>query len=383
MGEGIKKKPPIAQIKEGRIVAIAAVLSLSTLTFAAYINWTKAKLEASVSQHGFSRAFVISAESDGGQSFGDDAREIIGAAANNISSAQRLLSRHSAETLLSNPSVEAAMVVSRRPMQLTLPNGRNSTVAVFNIDPTFATNFKIGDPSAIQRGSYVPSNELGKQLGLTPNSNAQLGIPQKQIDALPSEMRAAIDWSLAKTSIRLAPTSFDVGQNGLFDNAIFTTGKEEKIQVPGLHLIPNTVLFVKLKDDVDIAAGERELGEFVAHATAANARQHLELAPVSRFFAQVGGENYLRSWTTTVNRGITAIALLLLVMLAIGRSKQTGREIALRKAMGATASMAVWLSVRPMGLAISLGVILAVLATSLLYVIKLPGQIGEWVLLLG
>lgn len=333
--------------RENLVFFIAVGLGVFSMSFAGYVGWQQSNIHSQMALHGFDKAVVISVDSDESELYGVDAEHFIAAGPKVSDGAQALLSRKSVETLLSFQEVSSVMAISKSTWQLNVGQNISSEVNIFNVPNDFFKYFRLGESELVSQGRYVPSETLYKKLKLSQaSSNANLAVPDEQLHMLPLSMRESIDWSKAKVSIILDSKSIQLPATPIFENALFTTGREQKISVPGLFLLPTVNLVIKLNDDVSFEPAFDKLKTFFRTASPADAKLRLTATPFTEYFSSELGGDYLTSWGNEMRHGFIGITLLLVVMLALVKFGQIRYEIALRRAIGSKLTYAVWLSTK-------------------------------------
>lgn len=343
--------------REKAIFFTASGLSLIAILFVGIIGHKRSAIENELTRWGFDRTVVISAESAQSESNGADVKAL---KANRPSAAEgprAVLAGESLERLSRISSVASITALSKTNGNLHLPGGVSADVTVFNVSPEFVNLFGLGDPKLLRQGDYIPSSRLAERLHAMGNaSSATLGLPNELVDALPNELRDQIDWSKAKYSIRLPGGAYDLPRGArIFDDALFTTGREPKFSIPGVVLIPSVNLFVRLRDDSNLASAMPELKQFIATAQASRPRTTLSIALLSDYFAEELGLTLLAEWSQRLLLGLAGVSALLLTMLAFTLQARLRHEYALRIAVGATSRDAIFLSIRHAVAAITIG----------------------------
>jgi hypothetical protein len=347
----------MALLREKTILLTAGGMALVAMVFMGMVSHQRSAIEGELSRWGFDRTVVISAESDQAETSDAQVRSLIANGPTASEGPRAVLTDDSLARLAHMPAVAAIMAVGKSNGNLQLAGGVSTDVTVFNVAPEFVNLFGLGDAKLLRQGEYVPSARLQARLHTTDKGRtASLGIPAEMVDALPAELRDQIDWSKAKYAIRLPGSAYELPRGAhIFDDALFTAGREPKFSIPGVLLVPSINLFVRLRDDSDIASAVRSIKEFVATAQPARPKATLGMAPLSEYFAEELGLNVLADWARRLLLALAGISALLLTMLAFTLQARMRHEVALRLAVGATARCAVWLSIRPAVSAISIG----------------------------
>lgn len=347
-------------MREKAVFFISVLLAGACIIFSAHLKSRQSALEAGLTRHGFDRTFVVELVRDNSSSSGGTAAQYVATAPGISDGLLAVLSRKSASALNQLQDVDAALPVAKSSRQLNLPNGMSTQVTIYNVTPEFAAAFGLSQSSPLKEGMYVPSPQLRRHLKLGDEaSGATLGVANSVVQGLPSAMRGMIDWSKAKVSVVVPSGTFGTLDNSsAFEHALFTTGAEPKVSIPGLFLFPKLAVFIKLRDDVDLEAGARRLEAFIDDASPADRHSRLQFTPLPRYFAQQLDAGYIDRWATRIQQGLVALAILLFLMLALMKHSQIRREVALRRAVGTPLAWAVWLSGRNIGLALAAGVAL-------------------------
>jgi hypothetical protein len=347
----------MALLREKSILFTTGAMSMAAIIFMGLVSHQRSAIEGELTQWGFDRTIVISAESGQAETNGADARSLIANKPSAAEGPRAVLADESLARLAQMPGVAAIMAVGKSNGKLQLAGGLSADVTVFNVAPEFVNLFGLGNPKLLRQGEYIPSARLNERLRTgTQSTAATLGLPGEMVDALPAELRDSIDWSKAKYAIRLPAAAYELPRGAhIFDDALFTTGREPKFSIPGIFLIPSVTLFVRIRDDEDVAGAVKSMKEFAATAQPARPKTTLAVALLSDYFAEELGLNVLADWAQRLLLALAGISALLLTMLAFTLQARMRHECALRVAVGASARHAVWLSVRPTVSAISLG----------------------------
>jgi len=351
-------------MREKTIFITALTLALACVVMTTYARIEQYRLEAEYSRHGFDRTFVVEMVANNGASSGVEAAQYIASMPDTNDGLLAVFSRAALSELGGRPELEAILPVAQSKRQLDLPGGRSAEVTVYNIPPSFAQLFSLGDPAVLKQGEYVLNPRLRSQLQLPAGRTlGTLGVASRVVARLPADMRKSLDWSKARVPVSLsAHTLASDHASVAFQDALFTTGAEPRIAIPGLFLFPTYSAFIRLRDGADLTAGETALRTLVDRAAAASPHSHLQLTPLPRYFARQLGADELDRWSARVQQALLALTVLVLVLLALIRHRRMRFEIALRRALGAPLLWSVWLSGRAVGIAIGAGVLLACLA---------------------
>jgi hypothetical protein len=340
------------------IVIAAAFMAFAFVAFDGYFRLKEARIIDRLNYHGFGRTAVITTSGLQPDDPDFDAAEFIGASKNSRRDASAVMSRRSLSELAALPVVANVLAVTKSTRKLTLPSGLATDVNCYNVPPDFGAVFRLSAADAITPGIYVPSAALRKAAGLaTGIVYGSLGVADEVMGVLPPATRARIDWSKATLRVTLSDAALALpADSPMFDLALFTTGREAKLEVPGLFLIPTVNIFVKLRDDVPVETGMAALSSFLARATPSVPGASLALTPLLQFFADELGIDQYRAWSEHIRQGIGSGGVLLFSALVLVRQKRIRHEIALRRAVGVPAAWAAWLSTRAMVLGLACGV---------------------------
>jgi hypothetical protein len=354
------------KIMREKLYFISSILLAATaIGVFGYEQAHQAASEPGYSRRGYDRTFVVEVVHDYDSSSGAGAEQLIGSVPNVGDGIQTVFSSGSAAKLRALPDVEYALPVSTGIRQVRLAAGHTAQVTTYNITPDFVHAFDLGDSAALRANEYVPSSVLRKQIGTNGSvqTMATLSVADSAIQELPRDMRNAIDWSKAKNPITLGAGEFGSGLSSTsFRDALFTTGVEAKISIPGLFLIPKSMVFIKLHADADIRQGLSRLREFLASASPAVKGTHFQVIPLSNFFEQQLGSDYRKQWAKRIQIGLFIVTALVFLMLALARHARIRHELVLRKALGVPSIWAVWFSSRGIVIAIMSGVSIPCLA---------------------
>jgi hypothetical protein len=346
--------------REKLIFATASVLGVICTGFVGYLGWEQANIEGQLLRHGFDRAVVITANKDESEMYGGDAQRFIAAAPSVLDGPQSLLSRESVAKLRSIPEIASIMAVSKSSWKLNVGRNFTALVDVLNAPPEFMGQFGLGASNILKSGEYVPSSALQKRLGMVNDggvASAIIGVPDESVAVLPTSMRDSVDWTKARVQVILHAHPLDLPAGiSIFDNALFTTGREQKIAVPGLFLVPTVSLFVKFREGADVGQVSTKLADFLATATPSDPKTHLAMIPLTRYFSDELGIELISAWADRVRGGLLGVSLLLVVMLALIRFGRVRVEVAVRRALGATTGSAVWLSTKIIIMSIIAGI---------------------------
>lgn len=358
------------------IVVAAALLAFAFITFDAYFRLKETQIVERLNYHGFSRTAVISSLGVQPDDPDFDASDFIGAARNSGGDASWVLSRRSLSELSALPAVAKVLAIAKSSRKLTLQSGVISDVNSFNVPPEFGEVFKLGGVERISPGIYVPSAALRRSALIRADASAaSLGVSDEVVRALPPSMRERIDWSKATVPVRLSSAALELpADSPMFDNALFTTGREAKLAVPGLFLFPTVSILVKLRDEVTVDAGMAQLAAFTARATPADPKATLSLTPLMQFFADELGVEQYRAWGIHVRQGIASGCVLLFSALVLIRQRRIRHEIVLRRAVGVPSSWAAWLSIRATVVGLGAGAVVGtVLGVGLVFAMSAAG----------
>jgi hypothetical protein len=340
------------------IIIAAAAVAFAFVAFDGYCRQKETQIVERLQFHGFTRTAVITSLGAQPDDPDFDAADFIGANRNARQDGASVLSRRSLSELSTLPVVANVLGIAKSARKLSLKSGMVSDVNCFNVPPDFGDIFRLGGASAIAPGIYVPSAALRRAAHMGSEArDGLLGVADEVLGALPPNMRDRIDWSKATVPVRVSAAALELpADSPMFDTAVFTTGREPRIDVPGVYLIPTAHILVKLRDDVAVDAGMAQLASFVAHAAPATPGSALSLTPLMQFFADELGVDRYRSWGTHVRQGIGSAGVLLFSALVLVRQKRIRQEIALRRAVGAPAAWAAWLSIKGIVLGLASGV---------------------------
>lgn len=350
------------------IFVLALLVSAAALCTAAIFGVERQKVAKSFYAHNFHRAAVIDLMIEQKELRGIDAMNLIASAPNPAMGAGALLTRDSARELLSLPEVDKVMGFSRSLWQLKTRSGESSEIWLFNIPNEFPAFFKFGD-TALSSGTLVPSAALATKLQSTENtSSVKVGIPQRNIDSMPIDMRDRIDWTVAYAPMIMAPQGYDVPSDApMFRNAVFTTGKNPQISIPGFFTIPSVQLMVTFKPGVDEAKAIARLKAFLATARPNVANGQLAIVPATEFFSEAIKVGLFSRWSATFAFVVALGCGLLILLIALIRLPQVHHEIALRRMLGVDAMAAAKLSMMNVSVSLGMGSLAGVVLGSLVW----------------
>jgi hypothetical protein len=340
------------------VIAAAALLACAFVGFDAHFRLKETQIVERLNHHGFSRTAVITALGAQPDDPDFDARDFISGARHSDGDASSVLTRRSLSELSSLPVVAKVLAIAKSSRKLSLQSGVISDVNCFNVSAEFGSVFKLAGVDRISPGVYTPSAVLRRSARMSPDAGVgSLGVADEVVRALPPSMRERIDWSKASVPIRLSNAALELpADSPMFDNALFTTGREARLDVPGLFLFPTVNILVKLRDEVPVDAGMAQLASFIARATPADPKATLSLAPLMQFFSDELGVEQYRAWGAHVRQGIGSGCILLFSALVLIRQRRIRQEIALRRAVGVPAGWAAWLSIRALVTGLGAGV---------------------------
>ncbi|MGK5038453.1 ABC transporter permease [Janthinobacterium sp. LB3P118] len=316
-------------------------------------------LDETLSQHGFNRTMIISVENGASELYDDDARKVINSGPDVSDGPLALLSHDTLSKILAMPEIDSVMAISRSSWQLSTGNDSKAVVEVLNVPPVFMKEFNLGNSNDLLAGQYLPSNALARKLRLVDHSSAIVSIPDETIAMLPYQMRSSFDWSKARFSVFVRKQTLNLGYDtSFFENVIFTTGKQQKINVPGLFLLPKINVLVKFREGVNVQDGQMNLEKILKNISLKNPNMQVQVTPFSKYFEDEIGAEVVTSWAGRLRLGFFTVSITLVTLLMLVRYNSLRYEIALRRALGATVGYAIWLSIRSLIASIFIGMVL-------------------------
>lgn len=358
------------------------LISSACLTAGVSLLLQSSRIEHELQQHGLAQAFLL-APPDRAPGIVDaqTTAQITSEPARLKSGLESVLSRASAQTLLSMPEVQSVTPILMTEQKLLLDHSREIDVKVFHTEAQFLRDYNLGKPELLQAGFYLVSPALYKQIPFSADTQvyaATLGMSEDMRQSF-AEMLKGEDVNRYKAKISIAAEALTLpGGQGAFDYAMFAAGDPPTSNLPdGAISIPKIWLAVKLKEGVNLPETAQKLRAFANQARDLYGGQGLELSPMTRLFAEQLPLARLQQWEQRLQLGSALMVLVLLALFVLLGMVRLRTETALRRASGATLWQACWFACRANMLAMLTASLLSSLMALLFCWLRFPNIVSK------